>query len=181
MFCYFPTAVVRNGSVIGDPLFTVPIGTNDMHLCYEIHGSPDKVFNLISDECVNVNTHYAAAADGLNIMNSIAVRAEGDSGICRDIRVDLENCAASVSPLEGGSFVSLNGQLEQDGISVKPMNKRVRISVPNCDNVPLVMWVTCQDDLPENPAHLRLRVLRGVNIRPTSHGLMGKGRKLSRC
>ena len=51
--------LIRNDTVIGDPLYTVPVfGTQERHLCYEIHGRPMRYFNLISDSCVSVNAHY---------------------------------------------------------------------------------------------------------------------------
>ncbi len=167
-------AVVRNGSVIGDPLFTVPFGMADLNLCYEVHGSSNTHFNLISDGCVNVNTHYAAVGE-LNVMDSIGVRAEGLGGTCRNIRVDLENCAVSMNQAgERDGLVPITGTFQQDGISVTPRSDRVRISVPNCDSLSLVMWVRCQKATPSMPAQLRLRIMRGVNLKPTSHGLLGK-------
>ena len=151
----------------------MPVGKDKLNLCYEVHGSSNTVYNIISDECVNVNAHYVAVGP-LNVMDTIAIRAEGKSKTCRDIRVDLENCATSVSPMGGGSLVPLTGMLEQDGIRVKPMAGRVRISVPNCQNMQLAMWVKCQPANTDNPAQLHLHISRGVKLRPTSHGLLGK-------
>ena len=50
--------------------------------------------------------------------------------------------------------------------------RRVRISVPNCENVQLVMWIVCEEVRGEGM--LRFIITRGVNLRPTSHGLLGK-------
>ena len=154
-------------------MYTLPFGTDDLNLCFEIHGSPNNSYNLISDTCVNVNAFYSPVG-ALNIISSIAVRAEGDSKTCRDIRVDLDNCAASASPMGGGSLVSLTGTLEEDGISVKTYSDRVRIAVPNCQNLRLVMWVICEPAINNFPSSIRFHVSRGVNLNPTSHGLLGK-------
>ena len=183
-FFFSVSGIVRNDSVIGDPLFTVPFfaGEEAINLCYEIHGRANSIFNFVSDECVNVNAHYQhIAANDFNIINAIAVRAEGRSGNCRDIRVDLEGCAASVSQIGGGDLIALNsipgsnGHLDEDGISVWQKNDRVRIAVPNCDQLKLVMYVVCERSrTPENPDMIRFVVTRGVNLRPSSHGLLGE-------
>ena len=172
--------ILRNDSVIGDPLFTVPFNAagERINLCFEIHGQANSIFNFVSDECVNVNAYYAPAGD-LNIISAIAVRAEGNSGNCRDIRVDLEGCAASISPSGGGGgdLVPLgpNGRTQEDGISVRQYNNRVRIAVPNCDQAMLVMYVVCQrSERVDVPDMIRFSITRGVNLRPSSHGFLGK-------
>ena len=179
-FHSFPfSAVVRNDTITSDPLYTVPFGIWNLNLCYEIHGKPNTIFNLISDTCVNVNAQYTAVNTS-NIIDSIAIRAQGDSKTCRDIRVDLEGCAAFASQLGGGgSLVQLTGMLEEDGISVRPYSNRVRIAVPNCNNLRLVMWAICEPTTPGIPSHIRFHVSRGVNLSPTSHGLLGKDCVLS--
>ena len=61
IFLLLITGVVRNDSVIGDPLFTVPVHTENGErrtLCFEVHGESNRTFNLISDTCLNVNAHY---------------------------------------------------------------------------------------------------------------------------
>ena len=56
------------------------------------------------------------------------------------------------------------------GISARKRKlNRVRISIPNCDNVNLVMWVTCERD----PDMIRFQIARGLSLLPTSHGLLG--------
>ena len=71
-----------------------------------------------------------------------------------------------------------------DGINVKhyPRSRRVRISVPNCADTMLVMWVFCKDGQVEDPvtweffdvSFIRFVVMRGLNLGETSHGLIGK-------
>ena len=176
------STVMVNDTLTGDPLMTVPISIeNDVitSLCYEVHGEADKFFNLISDTCVSVNSHYEKAAIDnenitLNIVDSIGVLAY-DQGICVNIGVSLKNCQASVN----GANVS---RYNNNGISVRSFNNRVRISVPNCAPTDLVMWVFCTSGRTEDPYtwkyydfdFIRFVVMRGLNLDPTSHGLIGK-------
>ena len=178
---FFFTVMV-NDTLTGDPLMTVPISIeNDVitSLCYEVHGEADKFFNLISDTCVSVNSHYEKAAIDnenitLNIVDSIGVLAY-DQGICVNIGVSLKNCQASVN----GANVS---RYNNNGISVRSFNNRVRISVPNCAPTDLVMWIFCTSGKTEDPYtwkyyefdFIRFVVMRGLNLDPTSHGLIGK-------
>ena len=180
--------VMVNDTLTGDPLMTVPILTDPnvmqgdviTSLCYEVHGEADTFFNLISDTCVSVNSHYEKAAIDnenitLNIVDSIGVLAY-DQGICVNIGVSLKNCQASVN----GANVSR--RYNNNGISVRSFNNRVRISVPNCAPTDLVMWVFCTSGRTEDPYtwkyydfdFIRFVVMRGLNLDPTSHGLIGK-------
>ena len=95
--------ILRNDSVIGDHLFTVPfygVGGR-INLCFEIHSQANSIYNFVSDACVNGNAYCAPAGD-LNIISAIAVKAERNSGNCQDKCVDLEGCATSMSPSGGG-------------------------------------------------------------------------------
>ena len=72
-------------------------------------------------------------------------------------------------------MASVNGNPVVDsfysnGIRVRRLLNRVRISVPNCENKNLVMMVTCQNR-PE--PMIRFDIMRGLNLKPTSHGLLG--------
>ena len=147
-------------------------------LCYEVHGEESAYFNLISDECTSVNGYYERAVPdlNLNVISQIVVRARG-TNTCWNIQVDLYTCWAAVDrapPPSGGSF---------DGITVRsyPTSSRVRISVPNCADSMLVMWVFCRDGQVEDPItmefihirFIRLMVRRGLNLNEQSHGLIG--------
>ena len=109
-----------------------------------------------------------------NIISSVGVRAKGEGdNSCHNIRVDLEGCSATIdSP--GGISSSLSNleSFEQDGISVRKYPRRVRIAAPNCENVMLVMWVICENR--NNQDMIKFVIARGVNLRASSHGLLGK-------
>ena len=160
-----------NDTIIGDPLYEVPViidgEGNTVSLCYEIHGEPGEHFNLISDTCVSVNALYSSMSDPSNgnIISKIGVLAEDSNGVCQQIEADLEGCTARVN----GNNVTL---YNQDGIRVMHRTNRIRISVPNCERTDLVMWVICEVQ-GEQPM-IRFVVARGFNLRPTSHGLVGK-------
>ena len=167
---------IRNDTVIGDPLYSVALtktnGGPD-NLCYEVRGSTNQNYNLISDECVSVNALYQAMdiPEFGNIMGSIGVRAETNDGRCYSVRVEREGCRALASdgvmnPAE------INSTFVAGGISVRRYPNRVRISAPNCDQVTLVMWVRCVTR--EGQDMLDFAVSRGANLRPTSHGLLGE-------
>jgi len=158
---------VTNDTVVGDPLFTVSITSTGQSLCYEVHGMPNRIFNLISDECTTVNAYYAPIniPENGNIISRIGVRAVPNSGFCKNVSVELYSCRAFI---DGTEVIGLR---EEEGVEVRRMRNRVRISVPNCDNLRLVVWVMCQNI--SGQTMLRFVITRDLNLRPTSHGLIG--------
>jgi hypothetical protein len=185
-----PNVTFVNDTLTGDPLLTVPIWTDPnvapgddvQSLCYEVHGEDGAYFNLISDECTSVNAYYQTASTpspniDLNVVTQIGVRAVGNND-CWDIQVNLDSTCS----------VTVNGTIplstDFDGITVKryPTSSRVRISVPNCADTQLVMWVFCRKGEVEDPMtwvyynidFLRFFVTRGLNLKEESHGLIGQ-------
>ena len=159
---------------MGDPLFTVPVSVNgnphDYSLCFEVHGKSNTIFNLISDSCVSVNAHFVAIGE-LNVIGAIGIRAQDNTGECHNIKVDVDGCALSTG--SGDAMTSTN-MFSINGISARKsqiQSNRVRISVPNCSGLRLVMWVTCEIT-PLNM--ITFRIIRGTDLAPTSHGLLGK-------
>ena len=65
----------------------------------------------------------------------------------------------------------VTSRYRSSGVSVSKYRQRVRVSVPNCDNVQLVMWVECEEV--GGQEMLKFIISRGVNLQPTSHGLLG--------
>jgi len=151
--------------MVGDPLFTVP--TTGTSLCFEVHGSANRIFNLVSDVCTTVNAHYTPMdiPENGNIISRIGVRAVPNSGLCKNVRVELNGCRAFIDDTE------VIGSREEEGVEVRRLRKRVRISVPNCANLRLVMWAMCRNI--NGQTMLRFVITRGLNLRPTSHGLLG--------
>ncbi len=179
-----------NDTVIGDPLFSVPIlvadeqlqalGLTSLTMCYEVHGKSDQWFNLVTDECASVNAHYSALARDLNIIDEIGVRAVDEMDQCVNVSVDVDMCSAKINQRS----LALNERYSRNGVSVRRYSNRVRISVPNCNDLTLVMWVICQRHTLEDPSQpgasvtgdmIKFVVMRGLNFRQRrAHGLLGK-------
>ena len=177
--------------MIGDPLFTVPLNIDNgfdllpafarrlnghPNLCYEIHGEHNRYFSLVSDVCTIVNAHYNASSSpdlrGWNVISSIGVRAVNRFDRCVNVEIGVENGCTPIISEDGASPVT-SPRYQSGGISVSKHQNKVRVSVPNCQNMQLqlVMWITCQS-LSGYPM-IRYDITRGINLQPTSHGLIG--------
>ena len=102
------------------------------------------------------------------------------SGSCVFLQVnaggDDDDCLALVhsDPDGDGELVSseVTSQYSLSGISVLKRRSRVRISVPNCGTQRLVMHMLCSSSGGGGPM-MRFDITRGINLSPTSHGLLG--------
>ena len=155
-----------------------------LSLCYEIHGHSGETYNLVTDECVTINAHYNDLTSYLNVIDQIGVRAVDDDGLCRNIQVDIDGCAVSVDG------VPLTTNFISGGISIRKISNRgARITVPNCNELSLVMWIMCETHTLEDPFGngemvtgdmvtgdmLKFVVMRGLNFgHRLAHGLLGK-------
>ncbi len=107
-----------------------------------------------------------------NIIGSIGVRASTNNGRCFNIRVVREGCRVYI--LASDRFTpttEINSTFVTGGLNVRRFSNRVRISLPNCKQVTLVMWLRCVTRGGQDM--LDFSVSRGTNLRPTSHGLLG--------
>ena len=139
-----------------------------------MQGRANRTFNLLSDTCVSVNAQYRAMDDPTagNVVNRIGITAVDQDGTCRRIEASLEGCLATV---DGTTPVDIGSPFSDAGISVIRYENRVRISVPNCGigKHELVIWFICKT-LEDGQPVSEFVVAKGVNLRPTSHGLIGK-------
>ena len=157
------------------------IGENEsLSLCFEIHGQADALFNLISDACVSVNARYSQVRtdENINIIDRIYVRAADASHICRNIEVSLNQCSASVDGVSVENYIA-------EGIIVRRYRNRIRIMVPNCQDIDLVMWVFClnntfwsrtstkENEITFVAEMLRFVIARGLNLNEHAHGILG--------
>ena len=165
---------VTNDTVIGDTLFTVPISPDGQSLCFQIHGQANTIFNLVSDVCTSINANYTAMniPENGNIISQIGILAKPNTGQCKNVRVELEGCRAFIDDME------VIGVRNEEGVAVRRMRNRVRISVPNCNNLNLVVWVMCQNN--NGQPMIRFVITRGLNLRPTSHGLLGMSPQMNK-
>lgn len=171
-----PSMIMRNDTVIGDPLYTVPLqiseemiatdpNVTNTSLCYEIHGRDGRIYNLVSDTCVTINAAYMATSNITNVIDKIGVLAVDNDGDCQNITIDVTNCMGTV----GSTEVTQGSPYSKAGIRVRKGRRYFRIAVPNCHRQDLVSWVICeQGDM------LKFVITRGFNLQSTSHGLVGK-------
>ena len=168
---------MRNDTVIGDPLYTVPLQISDemieadpdvanTSLCYEIHGRSGNTYNLVSDTCVSISADYVQGnTSDINVVGRVGVLAVDNDGNCQRITVDVMECTGTV----GSTEVTQGSPYDNAGIRVRKGRRYFRIAVPNCERQDLVSWVICEEgDM------LKFVITRGFNLQPTSHGLVGK-------
>ena len=141
-------------------------------MCYEIHGEAGKIFNLISDGCVQVNAEYAAMdipGNG-NIISKIGVLAYDTVGDCISVLVDMNDCIPVVNGVPYNTTM-----YNVNGVNARYRNNRARIAVPNCNNDhdfdDLIFWVVCQNI--SGQKMIKFQVVRGSGLVPDSHGLIG--------
>ena len=181
-----------NDTVVGDPLLNIPVlvpesdlaqlgGSQRVSLCYEIHGRPDTHFNFVTDDCASINAHYIKLTSYLNVIDRVGIRAVelGAQPQCRNISVDLSGCSAMID----GMPLNQSGRYNFRGIRVRQYSERVRIAVPNCNDLSLVVWVICQRRTLSDPFNgekitanmIKIAVMRGLNFgHRNAHGLLGK-------
>ena len=107
------------------------------------------------------------------------------SSVCRQVcgqhTIDVGANGKTLKPLSRKRN-SINFPFEENGISVRSYKSRVRVSVPNCVDNTLVMWVFCQSQslfdpltgsLTDSIDMIKFEVTRGLNLKETSHGLLG--------
>ncbi len=179
-----------NDTIVRDLLLTVPInvinrdnfGLDLLALCFELHGEADTNFNLVTDNCLSVNAHYEMLSTYLNVIDRIGIRAIDTDGMCRNIEIQKDNCYVSID----GTALPDMYKFDDAGIVVHKARSgnRVRVSVPNCDDLSVVMYIVCQQVsvLAGAPVYgiliadiLKFEVTRGLNFgHSDSHGLIGK-------
>ena len=171
MYIIYNVGIVRNDTVSGDPLFTVPVLGGGL-LCYDIHGELNTYFNLVSDKCTSVTAEYEAmdVAENGNFISTIGIKAVGTGGRCHNIEVRSSGDNPVITLVDDTEISG--GVYERNGVRVRVFTSRVRVSVPNCDLVDLIMWVTKENI--DGQVMLRFQISRGYNLAPTSHGLIGR-------
>ena len=135
-------------------------------------------FNLVTDECVTVNALYTALTPSINVITQVGIRAVDEDSHCLNILVYIRQCSAYINEVP----LSFTDKYSVGGVSVRRYRNRVRISVPNCNDLTLVMWVFCETRTLDNPngpgitsEMIKVVVMRGLNQgHSKSHGLIGK-------
>ena len=165
--------------ILNDPLYEVPVShtppgmdPTTTSLCYQVHGESGKYYNLISDDCIQVNVLYDAmenSSDG-NFIKEIGILAQNTKSNCTEIRLKAGRC---IPVIDGVAF---NESYNENGIGIFKSRKRnYEITVPNCkasqgDDISFeIKCVKIQDQ-----KTIRFDVNRGSGLKPGTHGLIGK-------
>ena len=165
-------------------MFTVPLSINkkmlsqfskkdkQWDLCYEVHGREDKIYNLVSDQCVLVNTHLKLASNPKvgNIMARIGIVAKDYDGRCHKIQADLEGKKVTINDMQ-----MKNRTWMGRGITVIKLGDKVRVSVPNCKGQKMVFWIVFH--FMNGADMIKFIIADGNGLSPSSHGLMGKSKE----
>ena len=71
----------------------------------------------------------------------MCVCVQGTSGTCHSVKVDLDNCSASLD----GAYVNKSSNTALvDGVKLSVRQSHIRVSVPNCEaSRSITLWVTC--------------------------------------
>ena len=99
------------------------------------------------------------------MITSVGILAVDNTGQCIGVTVSADGVTNITI---GSSTQQLTGVYSRHAVSVTRRLHRVRVSVPNCDRVQLVMWLVSEGD-----QQLKITITRGLNLTPTSHGLIG--------
>ena len=173
---------IDDSNVRADPIFSVPISgsKHNLELCYEIYGTTNKYFNLVSDRCLSVNAHYTNSEKinhsgrPLHFIDQVSIMAMNNIGHCITTVVEIERnqCLVTVN----GAVLRFidNDKFEASGVEVTlSLSNRVLISVPNCGEEKVLMILSCKlSGL--HSGFVEFQIQDGQEIQPSAHGLIGK-------
>ena len=143
---------LHNDTVRGDPLFSIPLPSEyitdfklkSVQLCFEVHGQSGNHYNLISDKCTSVTALYSAGVVNteMNVITKIGVRTQGTNGTCHSVKVDLDNCSASLD----GAYLNQSSSVSADGVKLSARRNRIWVSTPDCEaSRSIALWVACEE------------------------------------
>ncbi len=88
-----PLAILAGASIWGDPHYVGAEGDD-----YDVHGEPGKIYNILSDKNLQVNTAYKGGGDGITYNGALGITMGGDK-----VQIDSK------------ANVSINGKVMSDG------------------------------------------------------------------
>ena len=165
----------------GDPLYEVPVihtppGMNVAtvtSLCYQVHGKSKSYYNIISDDCIQVNVLYDAikGVNSGNFIKEIGIVAQDTTGNCTTIRLRANRCIPVID------HENFNKSYNENGIKITRTKKRTyEITIPNCkasQSDDIKFLITCFK-VQGRKKSIYLDVKRGSGLKPGAHGLIGK-------
>ena len=163
-------------------MFTIPLneaskhGNHSLDLCYEFYGIADKYFNLLSDRCLSVNSHFSqlkthsVSERPLHVIDQITIMATNMVEQCVHVTIgiDNQNCLVTAN---GAVLRQENGEFNNAGVHVLSLLNRALISVPNCGEENIVMAVKYKRISKEY--FLEFHIQNGKGIQPSAHGIIG--------
>ena len=174
-----PIAVTDTVISLNDPLYEVPVthtppgmDTTTTSLCYQVHGERGKYYNLISDECIQMNALYQAFKnfDNENFIKEIGFLVKNSEDNCTEISMRANRCL----PVIDG--IPFNKSYDENGITIINSGKqRFEITVPNCkatDADDIKFEIACRKT--KGQKVVQFNVVRGGGIKPGAHGIVGK-------
>ena len=162
-----------------DPLYEVPVthtppgmDPTTTSLCFQVHGERGNYYNLISDDCIQVNVLYNAMKnpEGGNFIKELGILAHNAGNNCTEIKLEARHCVPTING------VSYNEPYDENGIVVDRTGRRsFEVTIPNCkptqgDDVNF--RIACYKI--DKKKVIRFDVIRGGGIKPGAHGLIGK-------
>ena len=174
-----PVTLIDSVIILNDPLYEVPVthtppgmDPTTTSLCYQVHGESGSYYNLISDDCIQVNVLYGAMKnpEAGNFIKEIGILAHNTGNNCTEIKLRANRCV----PMING--VSIDDSYNEDGITVDATERRsFEVTVPNCKPTQgddLMFKIACYRV--NKQKIIRFDVSRGGGIKPGAHGLLGK-------
>ena len=164
---------------LDDPLYEVPVthtppgmDPTTTSLCFQVHGESGNYYNLISDDCIQVNVLYDAMKNSSNgnFIKEIGIVTRDTAKNCSEIRMRANRC---VPVIDNEAF---NESYNENGITIVKNRKRsYEITVPNCKATQaddISFEITCVKI--QGQKTIRFDVRRGGGLKPGAHGLIGK-------
>ena len=169
------TVIIHNDPVYEVPVTHTPPGMNSTitSLCFQVHGESGNYYNLISDDCIQVNVLYKAMKNSSrngNLIKEVGILAQDTAKNCTEIRIKANRCI----PIINGEAV--NGSYSEFGLTViKTAKQSYEITIPNCkasQGDDIKFKITCVKVRDQKT--IRFDVRRGSGLKPGAHGLIGK-------
>ena len=162
-----------------DPLYEVPVthtppgmDPTTTSLCYQVHGKSGSYYNLISDDCIQVNVlnkRFKNSNDE-NFIKEIGILAQDSEDNCVQIKLRANACSLVIGGTAFNESYNVN-----ETIIIKSGKQSFEITLPNCK-------ITKGDDVKFEIACRKTKgqkiiyfnVVQGGGIKPGAHGLIGK-------
>ena len=166
-------------TIHNDPLYEVPVthtppgmDPTTTSLCFQVHGESGNYYNLISDECIQVNVLYEAFKNfnDDNFIKEIGIVARNSQDNCTEIKLRANRCSLLINS------IGFNESYNENGIVIISSGKQsYEITIPNCKNTEgddIKFEMACQRANGQRIIHFDVE--RGGGIKPGAHGLIGK-------